>query len=62
VLDYGGVAGEIRADLPEEDFAEAYAKGLTTTMDTIHTATDQALTPRPACPTQPTRVSNRHDR
>jgi hypothetical protein len=45
VLDYARVDREVRADLPGEDFAAAYAKGLATTMDTVRTVTDQALAP-----------------
>ena len=43
VLDYARVTAEIRADLTEEAFTEAYAKGLTTTLDTLRPVTDKAL-------------------
>ena len=43
VLDYPRVEREVRAALSEDDFAEAYAKGLKTTMDTVRAVTDKAL-------------------
>jgi predicted ATPase/DNA-binding SARP family transcriptional activator len=43
VLDHGRVESELRAALGEEAFAEAYAKGVTTTVDTVRTVTDRTL-------------------
>jgi predicted ATPase/DNA-binding SARP family transcriptional activator len=43
VLDYERVTARARAALGEDVFAEAYAKGRTTTLDTVRTLTDKAL-------------------
>jgi predicted ATPase/DNA-binding SARP family transcriptional activator len=43
VLDLARVEAEVRAVLSEHDFAEAHAKGRTTTLDTLRTLTDPAL-------------------
>jgi predicted ATPase/DNA-binding SARP family transcriptional activator len=45
VLDHARVERDIKAALPERDFTEAYAKGRTTTLDTVRTLTDKALAP-----------------
>jgi predicted ATPase/DNA-binding SARP family transcriptional activator len=45
VLDHARVEAAIKAALSAPDFTEAYAKGRATTLDTVRTLTDKALTP-----------------
>ncbi|TDV44877.1 putative ATPase [Actinophytocola oryzae] len=50
ILDYARVSATARDELGEQAYAEAYAKGMTTTVDTLRALTDEILTPtrRPA--------------